>query len=149
MSDIEKIKKIRGVTGLSVGEISKALAESGGDEARALEFLKGRGAQIASKKSTRELKEGIVESYIHSNKKVGAILELGSETDFVARNEEFKKLAHELAMQIVSMNPGDVEELLSQPFIKDNAMTVAELINQYIAKLGENIKVRNFTRLEI
>lgn len=149
MSDIEKIKKIREATSLSVGEISKALVEVGGDETKALEFLKNRGAQIASKKSSREIREGIVESYIHSNKKVGAILELGSETDFVARNEEFKKLAHELAMQIVSMNPKDTDELLSQPFIRDGAITIAELINQYIAKLGENIKVRNFTRLEI
>ncbi len=149
MSDIEKVKKIREATSLSVGEISKALAEAGGNEVKALEFLKNRGVQIASKKAAREIKEGIVECYIHGNKKVGAILELGSETDFVARNEEFKKLAHELAMQVVSMNPKDVDELMSQPFIKDSTMTVAELVNQYIAKLGENIKVGNFTRLEI
>ena len=149
MSDIEKIKKIREATSLSVGEISKAFSEAGGDESRVLEILKARGAAIAGKKSTREIKEGVVECYIHNTRKVGAILELGSETDFVARNEEFRKLARELAMQIASMNPQSVEELLAQPYIKDAGMTVADLINQHIARLGENIKIGQFTRLEI
>lgn len=149
MSDIEKVKKIREATNLSIKEISSALAESGGNEEKALTILKSRGAQIADKKSSREIKEGIVEAYIHINKKVGAMLELGSETDFVARNDEFKKLAHEIAMQIASMNPKDVDELLSQPFIKDPSMTIADLLNQYISKLGENIKIRKFIRLEI
>lgn len=149
MSDIEKIKKIREVTGLSVGEISKAFSEAGGDEIRVLEILKARGVAIAGKKSSREIKEGVVECYIHNTRKVGAILELGSETDFVARNEEFRKLARELAMQIASMNPQSVEELLAQPYIKDAGMTVADLINRHIALLGENIKIGQFTRLEI
>ncbi len=149
MSDIDKIKKIRAVTGLSVGEISKALEEAGGHESRVLEILKARGAAIAHKKSSREIKEGVIECYIHNTRKVGAILELGSETDFVARNEEFRKLARELAMQITSMNPQSVEELLAQPFIKDAGMTIADLVNQYIARLGENIKIGQFTRLEI
>ena len=149
MSDIEKIKKIREATSLSVGEISKAFSEAGGDESRVLEILKARGAAIAGKKSTREIKEGVVECYIHNTRKVGAILELGSETDFVARNEEFRKLARELAMQIASMNPQSVEELLAQPYIKDAGMTVADLINQHIARLGENIKIGQFSRLEI
>lgn len=146
---IGKIKTIREVTGLSVGEISKALAESGGDETKAMNILKARGAQIAQKKSSREIKEGVVEAYIHNNKKVGAIVELGSETDFVARNEEFRKLAYELAMQITSMNPGSTNELMAQMFIKDNSISVADLIDRYIAKFGENIKIRNFARFEI
>lgn len=149
MSDIEKIKKIRETTGLSVGEISKAFYEAGGDEIRVLEILKARGAAIAGKKSTREIKEGVIECYIHNTRKVGAILELGSETDFVARNEEFRKLARELAMQIASMNPQSVEELLAQPYIKEVSMTVADLLNQYVARLGENIKIGQFIRLEI
>ena len=89
MSEIDKVKKIREATMLSVGEISKALAEADGDEQRALELLKARGAEIANKKSSREIKEGVVECYIHNTKKVGAIIELGSETDFVARNADF------------------------------------------------------------
>src|SRR3989344_7672537 len=149
MSDVDKIKKIREATMLSVGEISKALAEAGGDEQRALQFLKARGAEIANKKSSREIKEGVVESYIHSTKKVGAIIELGSETDFVAPNADFLKLAPDLAMQVASMNPQSIDELLSQPFIKDADVTVGDLINQYVAKLGENIKVGQFSRLEI
>ena len=146
---IEKIKTIRKATGLSVGEISKALIEACGDETKAMETLKTRGIQIAEKKSSHQIKEGVVEAYIHTNKKVGAIVELGSETDFVAKNEEFRKLAYELAMQITSMNPADINELMAQTFIKDGATTVADLINRHIARLGENIKIRNFTRLEI
>jgi len=149
MSEIDKVKKIREATMLSVGEISKALAEADGDEQRALELLKARGAEIANKKSSREIKEGVVECYIHNTKKVGAIIELGSETDFVARNADFLKLARDLAMQVASMNPQSVDELLSQPFIKDADVTVGDLINQYVAKLGENIKVGQFSRLEI
>ncbi|MBI2058099.1 MAG: elongation factor Ts [Candidatus Yanofskybacteria bacterium] len=149
MSDIEKVKKIREATSLSVGEISKALAEAAGDESRALQILKERGVQIAGKKSSREIKEGIVECYIHGNRKIGAMVELGSETDFVAKNEEFKKLAHELAMQVASMDPKDSEELLSQSFIKDPSMTIADLVNQSIARLGENIKIGKIARFEI
>lgn len=149
MSDIEKIKKIREATGLSVGEISGALSEAGGDEMKALEFLKARGTAIAGKKASREVKEGIVECYIHNTKKIGAIVTLGSETDFVARNEEFQRLARDLAMQVASMNPQSVEELLAQPFIKDAEMTVADLITRHIARLGENIKIGQFVRLEI
>ena len=149
MADIDKVKKIREATNLSVGEISRALVEAGGDEAKALELLKARGAEIAGKKSTREIKEGVVESYIHNTKKVGAIVALGSETDFVARNAEFQKLARDLAMQVASMNPQTVDELLSQPFIKDASLTVKDLIDQHIARLGENIKIGDFFRLEI
>lgn len=149
MSNIDKIKKIRETTNLSVREISKALSEASGDETKALEILKARGAVMASKKLSREIKEGVIECYIHNTRKVGAILELGSETDFVARNEEFRKLARELAMQITSMNPQNVEELLAQTFIKDPSKTISDLITQHIARLGENIKIGYFVRLEI
>lgn len=149
MTQIDKIKKIREATSLSVGEISKALTEAGGDEMKARKLLKAHGMEMANKKSTREIKEGVVECYIHSTKKVGAIIELGSETDFVARNGEFRNLARDLAMQVASMNPQNLEELLAQPFIKDLSMTVSDLVIQHVAKLGENIKIGQFTRIEI
>lgn len=146
---IDSIKKIREQTGLSVSDIKKALEEAGGGEKGALELLRERGHRIAEKKSSRAASQGIVESYIHSNGRMGVILVLNCETDFVARSPEFKALAHDLAMQIASMKPKDTEELMSQPFIKDQAVTVKELITHYIAKLGENIKVGEFKRYEV
>ena len=148
-SEIEKIKSLRDSTGLSLGEIKKALTEADGDEEKAKEILQKLGVKMAAKKSAREVKEGVVDSYIHSTKKVGAMVELLCETDFVARNLEFQKLAHELAMHIAALRPGSPEELLSQPFIRDQDVTVQELINQSIAKLGENIQVGRFEVLEI
>ncbi len=149
MSDIEKIKHLRDSTGLSLGEINKALAESGGDETRAMEILKTRGAAAAAKRSSREVKEGVVESYIHSTRKLGVLVEVLCETDFVARNVEFQKLAHEIAMHVAAMKPADSKELLEQPFVKDQDITVQELINQYVAKLGENIQMGQFHILEL
>ena len=149
MIDTGKIKQLREATGLSFGEINKALSETGGDESKALEILKARAAEIAAKKSTREAKEGIVDSYIHTTKKVGSMVEVFCETDFVARNSEFQKLARELAMHIAAMKPKDSEELLGQPFIRDENLTVAGLIEQYVAKLGENIRVGKFEVFEI
>lgn len=149
MSDTEKIKHLRDATGLSLGQIKKALDEAGGDIARATEVLKAHGVAIAGKKSSREVKEGVVDAYIHATKKLGAIVELLCETDFVARNVEFQKLAHELAMQIAAARPGTIEDLLSQQFIKEQDITVKDLINQYIAKLGENIQVGRFEIFEI
>src|SRR3989344_5278499 len=105
MSDLDLIKKIRLATGLSVGEISRALTEANGDEATALAKLKERGSAIADKKSAREIKQGAVAAYIHTNGKVGAMVLLGSETDFVARNPEFVALANDLAMQIAALQP--------------------------------------------
>ena len=146
---IDIIKKIREQTGLSVADIKRALDEAGGDEKRALEVLVGRGHEIAEKKSSRLAKEGVVESYIHANKKVGAIIVLHCETDFVAKSLDFLELAHDLAMQIASMNPKGAGELLEQPFIKDQNSTIRELINKHIAKLGENIKVGEFSRFNV
>lgn len=143
-TDTEKIKHLRDTTGLSLGQIKKALDEAKGDHARAMEILKAHGVAVAEKKSSRDVKEGVVDAYIHATKKLGAMIEILCETDFVARNTEFQKLAHELAMQIAAAKPGTVDELLSQPFIKDQDIMVKELINQYIAKLGENIQVGKF-----
>ena len=146
---IDAIKKLREQTGLSVADIKNALSESGGDEKKALEILSSRGHEIAEKKSSRRAAEGAVESYIHPNRKVGAILILHCETDFVAKSPDFLELAHDLAMQVASMNPKDADGLLSQPFIKDENSTVKELINKYIAKLGENIKIGEFSRFSV
>ena len=105
MADLETIKDLRESTGAGLGDINKALAEAGGDKDKALKILRAMGKMVAQKKSSRTAKEGIVEAYVHTNKKLGVLLELRCETDFVARNEEFKKLAHELAMQIAAANP--------------------------------------------
>jgi len=144
---INSIKKLRAETGLSVADIKNALAEAEGDEKKAMEILRSRGHEIAAKKASRETGEGIVESYIHGNKKVGAIVVLNCETDFVAKNPDFRELAHDLAMQVASMAPQSADELLEQPFIKDQNITVKELLTNYIAKLGENIKIGEFSRL--
>ncbi len=149
MADTDKIKQLRDSTGLSLGQIKKALDEAGGDEAKAIELLKAQGLATAAKKSSREVKEGIIDSYIHANKKLGAMVEIMCETDFVARNSDFQNLAHDIAMHVAAARPGNVEELLAQQFIKDPALTVKELINQYMAKLGENIQVVKFELFEI
>lgn len=130
-------------------DIKHALEEVRGDEAKALEILISRGHKIAEKKAARKTKEGVVESYIHNTKKIGAIVVLHCETDFVARSRDFRELAHDLAMQITSMAPKDIDELMQQPFIKNQELTIGELIKQYIAKLGENIKVGEFSRFSI
>jgi elongation factor Ts len=149
MSGMDKIKSLREATGLSFAQIKKALDEAGGDEIKAAEVLKSYGAATAAKKSSREMKEGIVESYIHGNRKVGTMVELLCETDFVARNEEFKAVAHDIAMHIAAMRPADSEELLSQPFIKDPNVTVKDLITGLVAKLGENIQLGKFIIFEL
>ena len=149
MSDIEIVKHLRDITGLSLGQIKKALDEAGGDKARAMEILKAHGILVAEKKSSRQVKEGMVDAYIHSTKKLGVLVEVLCETDFVARNAEFQKLTHDLAMHVAAAKPGTVEDFLSQQFIKDQDITVKELINQYIAKLGENIQIGRFEIFEI
>ena len=146
---IDSIKELRDITGLSFNEIRKALEEAGGDTTKALEILKARGASIAEKKSSRSTSEGIVESYIHANKKIGVLLELVCETDFVARNPMFGELAHECAMHVAAMAPQNLDELLQQAYIKDPSKTINELITDAIAKLGENIKINRFERFQI
>ena len=149
MADTSLIKELRELTGMSIKEIKKALDEADGVKDKALEKLKELGAKVAAKRSDRETGEGVVSCYVHSTKKVGALIDLRSETDFVARNEEFQNLAYELAMQVASMDPSDVDDLMSQPFVKDPSKTVDELVKEAIGKLGENIKVERFTRFSI
>ena len=148
-NDIESIKELRDAMGLSFKEIKEALEEAGGNKARAIEVLKAHGAALAQKKASRETREGVIDAYIHATKKIGVLAELLCETDFVARNPMFIELSHELAMHIAAMDPRDVEELLEQPYIKDEDITIQDLITQYVAKLGENIRVGQFIRLQI
>ena len=191
---LDKIKNLREKTGAGIADIKKALTEAGGDENKAIEMLRKRGQEKASKKSERSTEEGVVVSYIHSNKKVGAIIKLYCETDFVARNEEFVNLARDIAMHITALNPKyinpeDVPQeivekekeiwkaqiegekkskeiigkilqgkekkfreeiaLLSQPYVKDPEITIKHLIAEKIGKIGENIQIGGFSRLEL
>jgi elongation factor Ts len=194
MSQMELIKKLREATGAGMMDVKKALEDAGWNEEKAVQLLRERGAMKAAKKAEREAREGLIGHYIHHNGRVGVILELNCETDFVARNEVFQNLARDLAMHIAMMNPRYVsaeeipaEELekerqiyiqaalnegkpqqiaekiaegrlkkyleevalLEQPFVKDDKVKVKELLQQAIAKTGENIVVRRFCRLEV
>ena len=149
MIKADRVKQLRQKTGVSIMECKEALEESKGDEKSALEILRQKGKKIALKKSEREAKQGIIESYIHSNNKVGVLLELNCETDFVARNKEFKELAHELAMHIAGMDSQDDKSLLEELYIRNPEMTIKDLLDEKIAKLGENIKIGRFIRYEL
>lgn len=147
--NIEEIKKLRFTTGASIADCRMVLEESKGDSQKALGLLKARGFEKAAKKSDRKTSEGLVESYIHQNGRVGALVEVLCETDFVARTDEFKNLVHEICMQVAAMNPKDVDFLLKQEYIRDGSKTIEDLIKEAIAKLGENIVVKDFKRFEI
>lgn len=194
MVSIDQIKKLRQETGLSISECKKALEEAGGNIEKAKEILRIWGKNLAAKKAKEETKEGIIESYIHPGKRIGVLLDLRCESDFVARSEDFKKLGHEICLQIAAMNPlflrpEDIPEeflagerkiyqeamknsgkpkkiidevvegklkkykeeisLLSQSWIKDETKTIKDLIDEHIAKLGENIIIKRFARFEI
>lgn len=188
------VKALRERTGAGVLDCKRALEETGGDLEEATRLLRQRGLAIATKKAGRLAEEGLVEAYIHAGGRLGALVEINCETDFVARTEEFQRLAHDLAMQVVASNPhylrpedippevieekkrlflselegqnkpehlweriveGKLERyydqvcLLRQPFIKDEGLTVKEVIIEGIAKLGENIVIRRFARYEL
>ena len=147
--DVKQIKKLREETGVSIADCRRALEETNGNFEKATEWLKKQGLEKAAKKSDRETGQGLIESYIHQNGKVGVIVEILCETDFVARTDDFKRLAHEVAMQVAAMNPKDVDTLLKQDYIRDGSVTIENLVKQTIAKLGENIVIKEFKRLEI
>lgn len=147
--DLILLKKLRKDTAASISDCRRALEESSGGFDQALAWLKKRSAEKAEKKVDRETGEGVIESYVHQTGKVGAMVQLLCETDFVARTDEFKKLAHEIAMQIAAMNPKNEEELLNQEYIKDTSVTIDGLIKQTIGKLGENITVKKIARLAL
>ena len=143
------IKELREQTGISFAQCKKALEESGGDKIKALESLRQQSETIAEKKSSREVKAGVVSAYVHATATLGAMVELNCETDFVAKNPEFVALARDIAMHIAASAPADPTELLAQPFIKDASLTVDALIKSYIQKFGENITLARFVRFTL
>lgn len=145
---INDIQKLREQTGAGVMECKKALGDAGGDFDKAVRLIQERGLIKAEKKAARATGAGYLESYIH-NGRVGVLLELHSETDFVAHSYPFKELAHELVMQIAAMDPKDIEQLLRESYIKDEQMTVDNLIKGVVAKVGENIQIARFCRYEL
>jgi elongation factor Ts len=162
-----EVKKIRDRTGAGIMECRNALEEAGGNADRAIEILRERGAAKAAKKVGRTANQGLIEPYIHPGGRIGVLVELNCETDFVARNEQFRTLARDIAMHVAAMNPRSVGRedgaggavvateheadlpLLEQPFIRDERRTVGDLIKDNIATLGENIVLRRFVRFEL
>ncbi|PJA41599.1 translation elongation factor Ts [Candidatus Wolfebacteria bacterium CG_4_9_14_3_um_filter_37_9] len=145
---MNQVQKIREITNAGVMECKKALEDTGGDFDKAVALIHERGLTRAEKKSERTTGTGLLHSYIH-NERVGVLLELRCETDFVARNPMFKELAHDLAMHIAAMNPTDVSDLIKQNYVKDDSVVIENLVKGVIAKLGENIRVEHFCRYEI
>ena len=160
----DMVRTLREQTGAGIMDCKVALVDSDGDLEKAAGALREKGLAQVAKRAGRETTEGIVEAYVHTGGRVGAILELGCETDFVARTEAFRDLAHDLAMQVAAMAPTYVDEkemeegdtrpvaqvsLLQQPFIKKSGASVGEVIQELAAKVGENVRVLRFTRLAL
>jgi len=158
------VKELRDATGAGVMEAKRALEEAGGDMKRAAEILRERGIAAAAKRAGRETRQGVIEAYIHAGGRIGVLVELNCETDFVANTPEFRQLAKDIAMQIAAMNPlviapedrtpemeGPDEEvvLLKQPFIRDASKTIDDLVKDVIARTGENVRVSRFVRFEL
>jgi len=161
---VELVRTLRDQTGAGIMECKEALESSDGDLERATVVLREKGRASVAKRVGRAINEGVIETYLHTGGRVGAMVELGCETDFVARTEEFLKLAHDIAMQVAAMGPvyvdqDDIEEgdtrppaqisLMQQPFIKNNSSSVGEMVRELAAKVGENIRVVRFNRLEV
>ena len=143
---LQDVTDLREQTGMGLMDIKKVLDEADGNRAKALELLKERGAKIMAKKADRVSGEGVIEAYVHAGR-IGVMLELNCDTDFVARSETFKEFAHDLALQVSSMAPETVEELLEQPFIKDSKMSIADYLRDMTSKLGERLVISRFTRI--
>ncbi len=143
------IKSLREETGLSFAQIKKALDQANNDIVKAREVLKGYSEAQAEKKADRDIVCGCVASYVHSTGTMGAMVILGCETDFVAKNEEFKSLAYDIAMHVAAVGNDDIETLLEEEFIKDPALKVVQRINAAIQKFGENIKIAKAVRFSI
>ena len=142
------VKELREKTGAGMMDCKKVLTETDGDIEKAIELLRERGIAKAAKKSDRVAAEGIVDAYVSEDGKIGAVVEVNSETDFVAKNEDFKSFVADIAEQIVKENPANVEELLAQKSIKDSTKTVQEVLTEKIATIGENLTIRRFVRFE-
>ena len=148
MVTASQVKDLREKTGAGMMDCKKVLTETDGDMEKAIELLRERGIAKAAKKSGRVAAEGLVEAYIAENGKVGAVVEVNSETDFVAKNEEFKTFVMNVAKQIVDKNPADVEALLSSPAEFEEGKTVQEALVGKISTIGENLSIRRFVRFE-
>ena len=160
----EMVKQLRETTGAGVMDCKRALEDAGGDMEKAIAILREKGIAAAAKRAERETNQGVVQSYIHAGGRIGVLVEVNCETDFVAKTDEFTSLARDIAMQIAAMNPlvvsvedrkpemeGRDEEvaLLSQPFIKDSGKTIGDMVKDAIAKTGENVRVSRFVRFEL
>lgn len=148
MVTVDQIKALRAKTGLGVSDVKAALEASSGDEEKAIAWLKEKGLSTVAKKADRSTSQGLIDAYVHSGR-IGALVEVNCETDFVARNEDFKAFVHDIALQIASMNPQNVDELLKQEFFKDPSKTIQDYLNEVIAKIGENMKINRFVRIEL
>lgn len=146
---IELVKKLRAEMGLGIMEIKSALEEAEGDETKAKQILKEKGFKKAESKAERETHQGRVATYTHATGKIGVMVELLCETDFVAKHEDFLTLTKELCLQVAAMNPETVEDLMKQEFIKDPSKTIEEMVKALISKFGENMKINRFARFEI
>ncbi|CAN5228626.1 translation elongation factor Ts [soil metagenome] len=165
MADASDVRRLRAETGAGVMDCKRALDEAGGDFARAQALLAERGQAKAAKTGEREAKEGLIEAYVHAGGKIGALVELSSETDFVARNPEFRELARAIAMQVAAMSPRYVRDedvpaqerdgagselvLLRQPYIRDGSKTIGDLVTAFAATTGENAQARRIARFEL
>ena len=144
--NLETVQQLREATGAGVMECKKALVDAGGDFEKAVELIHERGISRFEKRSGREAGAGLIHAYTH-NERIGVLVDLRAETDFVVRSDPFRELAHELAMQIAAMNPETVEELLAQPSIRDVNKKIEDVIKEVSAKVGENVKINAFSRL--
>ncbi len=162
--DVQLVRTLRDQTGAGIMDCKEALEKADGDLGKAVLALREKGIAGVAKRVGRATNEGVIESYLHTGGRVGAMVELGCETDFVARTEEFQKLAHDIAMQVAAMGPIYVDQdeiedgdtrppalisLMQQPFIKNNSSSVGEMVKELAAKVGENIRVVRFNRLEV
>ena len=148
MVTASQVKDLREKTGAGMMDCKKVLTETDGDMEKAIELLRERGIAKAAKKSDRVAAEGLVTAYVSEDGKVGAVTEVNAETDFVAKNDEFRAFANDVAKQVAVKNPKDVEELLAQTFINDETKTVSEVLTNKIATIGENMSIRRFERFE-
>ena len=146
--NLSDLKKLRDETAAGVADCRQALEDAVGDYEKGKKLLIERGLEKAAKKDGNETTQGIVESYVHAGK-IGVLVELRCETDFVARTDEFKTLAHEISLKVASMDPKNVDELVQTAYIRDASLTIAELIKQAVAKVGENITIAQFTRISL
>src|SRR3990167_1641584 len=146
--DISKVKRLRELTGVGITDAKQALVEANGNFDKALAQMRKKGLTKAEKRSEREARAGLIGSYVHDGR-IGVLIEVNCETDFVAKTDEFKELVKDLTLHIAASEPEDVRSLLDQPYVKDPEKKVGELIKEHIAKLGENIVVRRFSRFEL